>query len=263
MPNDLLGLASSFLVIVLAYFAADAILQYNRQAFERKGPFLRYLLHALIYFAFLFLGFAIFDRAAFEPSGRQFWILAYVVVAALIDYVQIKISAAYGSRESLWSYIAAQVLHVCTVMILAVLLTGIDAPTVATIADFWISIGYKALSALTIYVGAIFAGGFLIRQLTRPLADHVQKSEIEKSGLPNAGMYIGWLERLLIVTALLMQSPSTVGLILAGKSIARFPEMKDPGFAEYFLIGTFLSFAIALAGGMLIQLIWTGTVQFK
>jgi hypothetical protein len=217
----------------------------------------------LIYFGFLLLGLTIFDRAALEPSARQLWILAYLVVAALIDYVQTKITAAFKSQEALWLYLAGQVLHVCIVLILAVLLTGINAPTVATIADFLISIGYKALSALTIYIGTVFAGGFLIRQLTRPLADHVQKSEIEKGGLPNAGMYIGWLERLLIVTAVLMQSPSTVGLILAGKSIARFPEMKDPGFAEYFLIGTFLSFTIALAGGMLIQLIWNGTVQFK
>ena len=36
-------------------------------------------------------------------------------------------------------------------------------------------------------------------------------------------------------------------LILTGKSIARIPQMKE-GFAEYFLIGTLLSLAIALFG---------------
>ena len=60
-------------------------------------------------------------------------------------------------------------------------------------------------------------------------------------------MYIGWLERFLVVTAILVQSPSMVGLILTGKSIARFPELKER-FAEYFLIGTLLSMGLAVLG---------------
>jgi hypothetical protein len=51
--------------------------------------------------------------------------------------------------------------------------------------------------------------------------------------------HIGWLQRFLVVTAMLVQSPSLVGLILTGKSIAKFPELKER-FAEYFLIGTLL-----------------------
>ena len=263
MHNDLLQLSSALLAILLAYFAADSVLQFNRQAFNGKTPFVRSLIYGLIHFGFLLLSLAIFDRAALEPSGRQLWIIGYLVVAALIDYGQIKIAAAYEGQDVLWLYLGAQILHVCTVLILVLLLIGISSPTIATIVDFFDSIGNKALSALTIYVGTVFAGGFLIPQLTRPLADHIRRSEVAKGGLPNAGMYIGWLERFLIVTAVLMQSPPTVGLILAGKSIARFPEMKDPRFAEYFLIGTLLSVTIAIAGGMLIQLIWNGTVQFK
>ena len=54
-----------------------------------------------------------------------------------------------------------------------------------------------------------------------------------------------------------------IGLIFAGKSIARFRELKDERFAEYFLIGTLLSVVIALAGGIIIQLCWYGTVQLK
>jgi DsbC/DsbD-like thiol-disulfide interchange protein len=46
------------------------------------------------------------------------------------------------------------------------------------------------------------------------------------------------------VTAIVVQSPSIVGLILTGKSIARFPELKER-FAEYFLIGTLLSIGLA------------------
>src|SRR5256886_11296208 len=50
----------------------------------------------------------------------------------------------------------------------------------------------------------------------------------------------------IFLTALLLQSPGTAGLILAAKAIARYPEFKSEHFAEYFLIGTLLSFSIAV-----------------
>ena len=78
----------------------------------------------------------------------------------------------------------------------------------------------------------------------------------------NAGMYIGWLERFLVVTAILVQSPSMVGLILTGKSIARFPELKER-FAEYFLIGTLLSIGLAVIGGLVLAKLWYGTVSLR
>ena len=73
--------------------------------------------------------------------------------------------------------------------------------------------------------------------------------------MENAGLYIGWLERFLVATALLLQSPSTVGLILAAKSVVRFPELKSFRFAEYFLVGTLASFLLALLVGLGIRIL--------
>jgi hypothetical protein len=53
-----------------------------------------------------------------------------------------------------------------------------------------------------------------------------------------------------------------VGLILAAKSIARYPELKSPGrFVEYFLIGTLLSISIAIIGGVILLKVFEGTVS--
>ena len=62
-----------------------------------------------------------------------------------------------------------------------------------------------------------------------------------------------------MLTALVVQSPALIGLILTGKSIARLPELKGPRFAEYFLIGTFLSISLALLGGILLSRFLFGT----
>jgi hypothetical protein len=74
-------------------------------------------------------------------------------------------------------------------------------------------------------------------------------------------MYIGWLERSLVLTAMILRSPATVGLVLAAKSIARFPELgKSERFAEYFLIGTLLSLLAAIFGGIVLLKVLTGRV---
>jgi hypothetical protein len=71
--------------------------------------------------------------------------------------------------------------------------------------------------------------------------------------LSNAGLYLGWLERGLLVIAFAMGSFTAVGLIIGAKSVARFPEFKSRSFAEYFLIGTLISVAIAAIGGWVLH----------
>jgi hypothetical protein len=77
--------------------------------------------------------------------------------------------------------------------------------------------GEKVLEAGIVYVAVIFAGGFLIRHLTRNLTAGIKKLGETAEQVENAGRYIGWLERFLVVIAILVQSPSMVGLILYGK----------------------------------------------
>jgi hypothetical protein len=72
---------------------------------------------------------------------------------------------------------------------------------------------------------------------------------LSQKALPDAGLYIRGLERFLVLTALLVQSPAMIGLILAGQSIARHSELNGSQFAEYFPIGTLLSLGLALSGG--------------
>jgi hypothetical protein len=81
--------------------------------------------------------------------------------------------------------------------------------------------------------------------------------------MQNAGMYIGWLERFVVLTALVLQSPATVGLILTAKSIARYPEMKSVRFAEYFLIGTLLSMSLGIVGGIILLKFLHGAVTLS
>ena len=115
-----------------------------------------------------------------------------------------------------------------------------------------------------VYAVVIFAGGYLIRALTRPLVNGgSHPAEETTAQLRNAGMYIGWLERFLILTALLLRSPATAGLVLTAKAIARYPEFKHVRFAEYFLIGTLLSLCVAMIGGLILLKLLYGALVFQ
>ncbi|QIL41988.1 DUF3307 domain-containing protein [Pedobacter sp. HDW13] len=75
--------------------------------------------------------------------------------------------------------------------------------------------------------------------------------------LQNAGKYIGILERVLIFVFILTKHFEAVGFLLAAKSIFRFGDLKeahDLKLTEYVLIGTLLSFGIAIVTAMLTQM---------
>jgi hypothetical protein len=67
--------------------------------------------------------------------------------------------------------------------------------------------------------------------------------------MPNTenGRLIGDLERLLLLVFLWMSVPVAAPVIVAVKGLARFKQMEDTAFAEYVIIGTFLSVLCALA----------------
>ena len=122
---------------------------------------------------------------------------------------------------------------------------------------FWERAGIVA----AVYATVIFAGGYIIRWSIKLLVGEAPHPQGESSReLHNAGLYIGWLERFIILTALLLRSPATAGLVLTAKAIARYPEFKQVRFAEYFLIGTLLSICAALIGGAVMFKLLYGAV---
>lgn len=74
---------------------------------------------------------------------------------------------------------------------------------------------------------------------------------------------IGYLERLILLTLLLLDQYPAMALIVTAKSVIRIPSLRRPDgdeagdrpgeriTAEYFLIGTLGSIAVALFAGLL------------
>ncbi|MBQ1655160.1 MAG: DUF3307 domain-containing protein [Bacteroidales bacterium] len=95
----------------------------------------------------------------------------------------------------------------------------------------------------------------IIKEIFKAVNIKVTKEADEACGddLPNAGKLIGIVERLLAFTFILLGQYEAVGFIVAAKSILRFAE-GDKAKSEYVLIGTLLSFSIAIFIGVAIKL---------
>lgn len=74
-------------------------------------------------------------------------------------------------------------------------------------------------------------------------------NENKEETMKNAGAYIGMLERLFIFGFIVINYWEGIGFLLAAKSVFRFGDLssaKDRNLTEYILVGTLLSFGLAI-----------------
>ena len=107
----------------------------------------------------------------------------------------------------------------------------------------------QIIGIILLYVFQVQPIGWLMKKLTRRWRNEIETPDREKDSLASSGLWIGMLERLLIVTFILIGEFSAIGFLIAAKSIIRFGDkdiVHPRNQSEYFLIGTVLSFCFAL-----------------
>ncbi len=107
--------------------------------------------------------------------------------------------------------------------------------------DYTFKIAIVVFAYLVVIMGAYFIKLMLRRY----------EEDVGTSGLKGAGMVIGVVERVMVLTFVLVNQYTAITVIFAAKSIARFNELKDRKMAEYYLIGTLVSITFALLVGII------------
>lgn len=101
------------------------------------------------------------------------------------------------------------------------------------------------------YFIAIVVGGLFVELFLKSLNISLENSS--EKGLPGAGRIIGMLERGIILTFGLLGEFGAISFVFVAKSMARFKQLEKRQFAEYYLIGTLLSFFFALIVAIIAQ----------
>lgn len=83
---------------------------------------------------------------------------------------------------------------------------------------------------------------------------HIEELTKGNESLKDAGKYIGILERVLVFIFIIFNHWEAVGFLITAKSVFRFGDLKKSKhrkLTEYILIGTLISFGIAIITGIL------------
>lgn len=99
------------------------------------------------------------------------------------------------------------------------------------------------------YLFLITPSSYLMRYILQVIIPNEPRVE---SNRDNVGSMIGNIERIIVFTLGIMDLYASIALVITAKSLARFKQLEDRAFAERYLIGTLLSFLIALLSLLII-----------
>ncbi len=227
--------------LILAHLLGDFLFQPNSWVRAKESKKIRawqLYVHFLIHFVLILL--LIWDLSFLK------WAILLAILHLVTDII--KLYAQTSATKRNWFFID-QGLHFILVFIVWAWSQriSIHIPVEADLnVLLLITFGY----ALTHPVSVIIR--FIISKWSPPDTD------LNSGSLANAGSYIGILERLFVFTFILSGHWEAIGFLLAAKSVFRFgdlKESKDRKLTEYVLIGTLLSFGIAIAAGIIFQLL--------
>jgi hypothetical protein len=250
-----------FMALLLAHLLGDFPLQSKWIALNKGKRLWPLICHGITHYLLAWICLLIFVPVPFLSTRSQLVTVGYVVVHLLTDKLKHSLTARKALLDNWKTFLLDQSLHVIVLAAAAAILAGSRVSSLINEIQLAPSTKTRILETAIIYVAVIFGGGYLIRYLTKDLTKKITAEPSTR--LDNGGLYVGWMERFLLITAIAMQSPVLVGLILTGKSIARFPEFKNEKFAEYFLIGTLLSISLSVVGGIVLLQLLYGTVSLK
>jgi hypothetical protein len=114
-----------------------------------------------------------------------------------------------------------------------------------------ISLDVRSLAIITGFIFCTKPANIFIKEVFKVF--EIKASNAENDDLPNAGKLIGIIERFLVFTFIILNQFEAVGFLIAAKSILRFKD-DNTVKAEYVLVGTMLSFGIAIGLGIIINL---------
>jgi hypothetical protein len=227
-----------FIKLFLAHLLGDFICQRNTWVAHKEAKkhqsihfYFHLFLHGIL--AVLFVGEISFIPYAFFIA----------ITHGGIDLIQLNFQKKKTKRT--W-FIVDQAAHIVILIAVSLLYQN------ETIAPFWLFDHFWILITGLLFITqptSIFIKTII--SIWSPENDNKQDNS-----LANAGNYIGILERLFVFCFIITGHFEAIGFLLAAKSIFRFgdlKEAKDRKLTEYVLIGTLLSFGMAILTGFVVQ----------
>jgi len=229
-------------VLTTAYLILEYGLQTSKMIEAKKNRELMGYTKYSLYYLFL----ALLLTVSWFSWQLILAIIVQILIFVIIDYV--KMNLQYKIAQYRFEIGIFNVLLHFSVIWLTVIILNPDFTNLNFLFFLNIGVSISSYIKLCIYVSAVL---FLLNGGTELVRAVLKKVKIkdEKMEKDNTGKLIGNIERVLLFLFILFDSLAAIGFVIAAKSIARFEELKQKNFAEYYLIGTLSSALIAILTG--------------
>ncbi len=225
-----------FTKLLLAHLIGDFLLQPTRWVVHKEANKVRskYLyIHVLLHFVLTMI--LLWDL--------QYWKLALIISVShyFIDLAKLYATPLFKLRSI--PFFIDQFLHLTVLFFVAYRGDWLKQLTI-----FFQELDWPLVTAI---VFVTFPAAIIMGKLLEAMGD---KIELDHKSLPNAGKYIGIIERLFVLMFIILGRWEAIGLLIGAKSVFRFNDLKQSNnrkLTEYILIGTLLSFGLAVLTGII------------
>lgn len=222
--------------LILAHAIGDFLFQpykwvQHKEKYKHKSKYLYWhiLIHAIALIVLLQFNF-------------KYWIALIIIPVShyIIDVIKLHLNAKINSRLL---FGLDQLAHLLVIALVVKIYQPYDI-------NLEFLFKPKTLLFLTCILGITKASAIIMRTIISKwdLSEYNKESTLE-----DAGAYIGVLERLFVFMFIITNHWEGVGFLITAKSVFRFSDLskaKDRKLTEYILIGTLISFGLAIAFGL-------------
>ena len=245
---------NSFLLLLGAHILADFYFQPTKWVVEKrkniqKSKYLYYHVLVVLICSYVLLG----NWANPLPA------IIIALIHGLIDILKLK----YDKTGSTKWFVADQALHVLTIAIVAVFLGSNSYVLFEQLTEWYHT--PKIVATIAGLLTSLTPISFLVGMLTKPWRDELESLVPNANdNLANAGRWIGMSERILIFIFVMIGEYSSIGFLIAAKSLLRYNDKATgteipPAYiskkSEYVLVGTLMSYTCVILLALLVKLV--------
>ncbi len=240
-----------FKTMLIGHLLGDFYFQSSKLAKNKIESNISVTKHAFLYsITLLLVSWLIFSKT------NYFYLSIVCLSHFIIDFCKIRIHKL-NIVSDIWLYFIDQLIHIVILFIYSYLLSSLDIINfnhwINRIENNNILTIETLISWILLLLVIIQPASITIKILLNNFQPQETTSNDVKQGIPNAGAFIGMLERILILLMLTINEYSSIGLVITAKSVVRYKKIsEDPIFSEYYLLGTLLSTIIVIIAYLMI-----------
>ena len=240
-----MGFSLLLAALIIGHLVSDFFLQpmswvndRNTHHFKAKKLYLHVLVHGVVSAVILALW-------EYSYGLQQLSTVLLSTAVIMLSHYLIDIAKSY-SNKGVVPFLLDQIAHIAVIIALCIYITD-NQSLIAYVSA--LAINPKVLWVVCGYLIILNPSAVFIRMMLERLTANFSS----EGSLPLAGQSIGMIERVLMLSFILLDQFAGLGFLLAAKSVFRFGDLsasKDKKLTEYVMLGTLLSVSVTLFVGL-------------